>query len=211
MTPQALLDAGMDLLKLQQLLYRETDGYSLAEQGKNRTQNTGHENFVYGEVSPQAMWEMLHTIEAKPQEVFYDLGSGTGKGVLYAAILFEFAKCKGIEYLEELHAAAEASVPRYHEHVLPLLTGKKNHPEISFTCADLRTQDISDADIVFAHCTTWNDELMDGARQKLETLKSGSRVITISRGVESPELHYMGYIPVRMAWGNASAYFYQRV
>ncbi len=210
MTPQTLLDAGMDLLKLQQVLYGETDGYSLAEEGKSRIGDHG-ESFVYGEVTPQSVWEMLHTIEAKPNEVFYDLGSGTGKGVLYAAILFEFAKCKGIEYLEELHKAAEASVPRYRETILPLLTSKKNHPEISFTCADLRTQDISDADIVFSHCTCFSPELMEAMTQKLLRLKSGSRIITISRGVESPELHYMGFIPVRMAWGNASAYFYQRV
>jgi len=35
--------------------------------------------------------------------VFYDLGSGAGKGVLAASLLHPFDKCCGIELLESLH------------------------------------------------------------------------------------------------------------
>lgn len=35
--------------------------------------------------------------------VFYDLGSGAGKGVIAASLLHPFERCCGIELLDSLH------------------------------------------------------------------------------------------------------------
>ncbi len=209
MTPQALLDAGLDLPQLQDILYADVDGYGLSTKGRERIANFG-EDFTYGEVTPQVMWDMLHTANAQPGEVFYDLGSGTGKGVLFAGLLFDFVKCTGIEYLKELNDSAEMALARYQGYVLPLLPAHKSAPEMSFICGDMREQDISDADIVFTHCTCFSPTLMEGLRTKVDGLKSGARVITISRELGSPNYVYQGMLPVQMAWGSATAYMYQR-
>jgi hypothetical protein len=44
--------------------------------------------------------------------VFVDLGSGAGRAVCAAAILFDFSRCVGIELLEGLHAISEEAVRR---------------------------------------------------------------------------------------------------
>lgn len=38
-----------------------------------------------------------------PGGAFYDLGSGTGKAVLAAALLHDFDECKGIEIADSLY------------------------------------------------------------------------------------------------------------
>jgi hypothetical protein len=39
----------------------------------------------------------------EPGGIFYDLGSGAGKGVIAASLLHPFDRCTGIEFLESLH------------------------------------------------------------------------------------------------------------
>ena len=45
--------------------------------------------------------------------IFYDLGSGTGKGVIGAAILHNFDVCYGIEYLEGLYSLSLDALNAY--------------------------------------------------------------------------------------------------
>lgn len=204
-----LTDAGIDLQHLQDLLYGDVDGYGLSTKGRDRVQNHG-EDFTYGEVTPQVMWDMLTMAQAKPGEVFYDLGSGTGKGVLYAGLLFDFQKCTGIEYFAELNDAAKLAHSRYQGYVLPLLPPEKSGQELNFLEGDMRDHDISDADIVFTHCTCFSPDLMTVLTAKVDGLKSGARVITVSRELPSQQYTYQGMVPVQMAWGAATAYLYQR-
>lgn len=209
MTPQALLDAGLDLPQLLDILYGDVDGYGLSTKGRERIQNFG-EDFTYGEVTPQVMWDMLHQARAEPGEVFYDLGAGTGKAVLFAGLLFDFARCTGIEYLQELCDSATTALARYQGYILPILPPEKCVPQMRFICADMREQDIADGDVIFAHCTCFSPALMEGLRDRVSPLKSGSRVITVSRELGHPDYVYQGMLPVQMAWGSATAYFYRK-
>lgn len=46
--------------------------------------------------------------------VFCDLGSGIGKTLIAASLLFNFSSCHGIELLEALHRGAEWVLESYH-------------------------------------------------------------------------------------------------
>jgi hypothetical protein len=78
-------------------------------------------NLVYGEITFETLGVIFEKIRKvygrpfqgasgpdgvlqKPGGTFYDLGSGTGKGVIGAAILHNFDVCYGIEYLEGLYS-----------------------------------------------------------------------------------------------------------
>jgi hypothetical protein len=50
--------------------------------------------------------------------VFYDLGSGIGKTLIAASVLFNFSICRGIECLEALHRGAEWVLESYNAQVL---------------------------------------------------------------------------------------------
>jgi hypothetical protein len=49
--------------------------------------------------------------------VFYDLGSGIGKAMIAASLVYNFAACHGVETLEGLHRGAEWVLESYHAQV----------------------------------------------------------------------------------------------
>ncbi len=194
---------------LQTLLYDGIDGYALSSAGRERYASYS-ENFTYGEVTPEVTANMLSAANAQPGEVFYDLGAGTGKGVLYAAFMSDLGKCVGIELIDELHGAAQNALARYNAEVRPVLPAHKQDQDIRFICGDMLAHDFSDGDIVFMHCTCFSPDLMQQITRLCEGLKAGSRVITVSKGLESPHFQLVLTQPCQMAWGSATLYYYQR-
>jgi SAM-dependent methyltransferase len=200
------MDSSTSTATLLEQLFAGTEGYALSSQGRSRLGCDADPAFTYGEVSLDAMRQMLDSVEPQAGEVFYDLGSGTGKGVIYASLLYAFARATGIELLEELYNAADAIRMRYEE-------ARQQHgrnTQVDFRLGDIFTEDISDGNIVFSHCTCFDDILMNRLATKLETLKPGSRVITVTKNLTSPEFELLGSMPVTMAWGQATAWMHRR-
>lgn len=210
MTPATLAAVGIDSAALQSMLYGDIDGYSLSSRGRERA-GIHSENMTYGEVTPEVMASIMDAVHAKQGEAFYDLGAGTGKGVLYAAIMSDVAKAVGVELLPELHGASQLAHQRYKDLVLPKLPAEKKAQHVEFVCGDMLVVDFADADIVFTHCTCFSPVLMDGITAKFNQLKKGARVITVSKGISSPYYTATGSMTVQMAWGTATAYFYEKV
>ncbi len=210
MTPASLVQAGLDSAALQNMLFADIDGYSLSSRGRER--NTSHpDSMTYGETTPEVMDALMRAVDAKPGENFYDLGAGTGKGVLYAALTSDIGKAVGIELLDELHGASRLALDRYKAQVSPLLPAHKQSQHIDFMCGDMLKIDYSDADIVYTHCTCFAQPLMDGITDRFNQFKDGARIITISKGITSPCYEAMGSMTVDMAWGTATAYMYRKV
>ena len=68
----------------------------------------GMSNFTYGEVSYEHFLALLHFLAPAPNEIFYDLGCGSGKPVAIAALNFpQLAACKGVEFLPGLCQVAK--------------------------------------------------------------------------------------------------------
>ena len=70
---------------------------------------TRKQSFVYGEIEYASFEATLRKIrdELRPgQDVFYDLGSGAGRPVVAAAVLFPFRACRGVELLAGLSRLA---------------------------------------------------------------------------------------------------------
>lgn len=210
MTPAILAQAGLDTAALQSLLFGDIDGYSLSSRGRERA-GVHTENMTYGEVTPEVMELLMTAANAKAGENFYDLGAGTGKGVLYSSLMSDLGRCVGIELLPELHEASKLAHSRYNEHLLPKLPASKQAQKVEMLCGDMLEIDFSDADIIFTHCTCFSAPLMDAITEKFNKLKKGARVITVSKGLTSP--HYVATVThtVQMAWGTATAYLYEKI
>ncbi len=195
---------------LLEALYSDVQGYALSAAGRSRIARESDPAFTYGEITPESIEFMLQQVQAKPGEVFYDLGSGTGKAVIFASFLGSFSKAVGIEFVDELCASAQKTLERYNAEVKPLLPLEKQMQTIEFRNADMFSQDISDADVIFTHCTCFDDDMMNRISKMCEGLKSGARVITVTKGLTSPEFISLGTFPFRLAWGDATLCFYQR-
>src|SRR5688572_30636458 len=102
-----------ELNAIQDRIFSDIQGYTLSSVGRMKLQRDADPAFTYGEVTPESVQMMLETVQPQPGEVFYDLGSGTGKAVIFAAILADFARCTGIELVEDLWQAANTARERY--------------------------------------------------------------------------------------------------
>ena len=133
--------------------YAAVDGYALAREEKAAQRAAGvfRDGIQYGEVSAASFARCLEWVTPVAGEVFYDLGSGTGKAVLTAAALHPLAAAYGIEIQPRLHEAALAA-RRAFEAIegASLRAGR-----VTLQCGDAFAEDAAwpeTADLVF--CTT---------------------------------------------------------
>jgi SAM-dependent methyltransferase len=199
-----------DLRTLEEQLFADVSGYNLASAGRIRLGVDGNSIFTYGEVSPEAIQVIIEKTEARPGEVFCDLGSGTGKAVILAAAMHPFAKSVGIDLLYELTEAANQVASRYHEQVRPQLGDSWANQEVEFLTGDIFATDWRQSDVVFSHCTCFDEDLMQRLTNSCLHLKPGSRVVTVTKGLRSDEFELYHSQPQRMGWGDATMFFYRR-
>lgn len=69
-------------------------------------------NLQYGEVTYEGMEALYSAIDLGPKDVFYDLGSGVAKLVLYVALRGQVASSVGVEVGHRRHALAEKACER---------------------------------------------------------------------------------------------------
>jgi hypothetical protein len=118
-------------------------------------------NLVYGEVNFQSLAVvMCKHLDMKGRKVFYDVGSGSGRGVFCAALIHDFTKACGIEIVPTLSEAAQQQLVHYTANVLPRLESefKSNawtrvEQSLSFVTDDFMNIDWTDADIIWANST----------------------------------------------------------
>jgi trans-aconitate methyltransferase len=99
-------------------IYEKVDGHQLSlTDRKYETAQSPHlraqddHNVTYFETEYAALVQLLHQAGAANGQVFYDLGCGTGKALLSAALSgIRFVKCVGVEVLPTLANAAQDRV-----------------------------------------------------------------------------------------------------
>jgi len=193
-----------NLIRIEQLiaeLYHWFDGYDCSETEQIKLDNevegkswigrfmTGHEASVYGEVLPDGIQTLLDVIDTefpfKREDVFVDLGSGTGKVVIHAALATPCKKVVGIELSETRHkhglqALKEAqsianseqrSTPE--EDVISLqdrelcqefaqkIIDATTSGRLQLEQGDIMKPTYNDATHLYAASTTWPDTLLD--------------------------------------------------
>ena len=180
---------------------------SLAEaERRGLSDNSDVLDLTYGDISLDAMRQSIAAAAPPAGGIFYDLGSGSGRGVISAALCGSLSKCVGVEVLQDLHTLATTQVDRYHALRAHIVSGDSkpaclewlDHLQtpscvgelsltamastIELTCADLFEIDVSSAHVVFCCCVTWDLAIMQRLATKLATeLTEGSRVITVGR------------------------------
>lgn len=199
----------MTAAQVHDLLFGSVQGYSLSANGRAKVGREADPILTYGEVTPESVEYMMQVTNPQPGEVFYDLGCGTGKAVIFAAYFAPLARSTGIELIEDLYQSANDSASRYHSEVKPLFPEKQNQ-QVNFVNASMFDHDTSDGDIFFTHCTCFDDAMMDQISKKLEACKPGTRVVTVTKGLTSPEFDLLHSTPFRLGWGEATLCFYRR-
>lgn len=193
-----------------QSLYSGIDGYTISSRARKQI-SYATKAHTYGEVTPEGFSKMLTDVSYKPGGIFYDLGSGTGKGVVLASMFGNFSKMKGIEILKELYDTSQSILKMHEEIVRPILPEKKKNQSLNFVNTDFLEFDFSDADFVFSHSTCFYDELMVALERRCITLKKGTKVLLVTKSFQSPYFKLLKSDEYPMTWGNDTVNFYEKV
>ena len=165
------------------------------QHAKRSKEELAEDTYLYGEIHPSSTAAMLRCLGLKPGARYYDLGSGTGKTVLVAALLGMNAT--GVEVVERRSLAAQEAAMR-----LKRLEGRGVAKDIispSFVHGSLLDVDFSDADIIFANSVLFPEELMEGFSRLAEASRPGSWVVSYWN-LMGPCFRSMGQFSGSVTW-----------
>ena len=131
---------------------------------------------TYGEFPLASLHAVLQRLKLGPEDVFLDLGAGSGRLVLGTALLFPHLKaCYGVEVVPELHTMAvearkKAEMMEDRPEMSPCHFVQGNVETGEYTQEEEKEEEgkegaknspLSEATVIFMYCTTWrsNDGL----------------------------------------------------
>jgi len=119
---------------------------------------------------------------------FVDVGSGSGRVSVAAALLVEVDTVLGVEVDEDWHAVASAARERLLAHAD---AGFIRARELMFVCADAVAAAaetwVEAADVAYICCTCFGPPLLAALAEVVERLREGAVVITISHKLPARE------------------------
>lgn len=179
---------------------------------ERRDKNIEDSTYTYGEVTFYSFVRMLEKADPKPGEIFCDLGSGAGKPVIIAGLVFDFAKAYGIEKLDNLYDLSLNILDKLHN--LPERLEKLPHKSlnIEFIQDDILYYDWSDADIVYVSGTCFRSDMINALIAKFLKLKVGARLILGSMDLDEVGGFKLNYSNLHlMSWGLNTIKVYERI
>ena len=191
---------------------------------EKKIRNLNDLSFTYGEVTFKTLSYILeylyNNFTINFNGIFYDLGSGIGKGIFSAALIFPFKKYIGIEYLNCLYFYSNTIKSIFENNFL--LIKKENKifeekfnnfiPEIIFKNDDFLNENLSQASFIFINNTCFSKKLMKNLSNKIiNETKSGCIIITITyelEDVEKDNFEIVNTLRRYMSWGIANFFIY---
>jgi precorrin-6B methylase 2 len=191
-------------------IYQPIDGMRISLSERDRL-HIVDSTYTYGEINPDTFVEMLAVVQPQPGEVFYDLGAGAGKAVICAAMANDWGKCCGVEILPGLVKASQQALIEFEKSptVQKLFPNRKFN--IQFLQEDVLKVDLTDADVIFLHATTFGQPMWDNLKARLLDLKAGSRVIVNTKQLDNDSFEKIDEHSRLMGWGDSMAFTYKKV
>lgn len=153
---------------------------------------------TYGETSWFGIASSLKAVDAKAEDVFYDLGCGTGRNVFFAHGVYGM-QAVGIDLIAAFIENAKA-VAQSHQ-----------LQKVSFLHKNIFDVDISPATIVYVTANCLDQEWMGRLILLLRDLRPGAWVISTARPIPSPDLKLLFTQKQFFSWGLDTVYMHRRL
>jgi len=152
--------------------------------------------YTYGELEMDALHLLLNIVKStygplfQGKGLFLDLGSGTGKACIAAALLHPFERVVGIEALDCLDAFAQTALTKYGETEVPPFAEDVPKPDVKLIKADFVSPEFDDTlepllvaepSVCLAMATCYGPEQMAALGKVAEKLPDDSYFITTSQ------------------------------
>lgn len=160
--------------------------------------------FIYGEIDFLSFYTILERTSPSTKDVFYDLGSGSGKAVLSTMLFFNVNKSIGIELLpplyEQSNTLLKKAIQRFQQHddekeYLPQIE------RIQFINDSFLHYDFGNADIIYVAATCLNEPTWNELISKMAGLKPGSRIIVTTKTIHHKQFESIYQGIELMSWG----------
>jgi hypothetical protein len=157
---------------------------------------------TYGEILPAAARRLLRWLALGPDDVFADLGSGSGRLVFQAACETRARLAVGVELSADRHRAAEAGLRLLSAACTPQ-DADTLAARVELRCEDLRATDLSELTVVYVAATSFPAELWSATCRRLAEGAPRLRRIVATRPLPSPfDRHFpsVGELELDMTW-----------
>lgn len=184
-------------------LYSNTTGFKLADNDKLHSANNTEDVFsTYGEITPSAVSEMIASINVNNDDVFYDLGSGTGKVPVQFYLETPVKKAVGVE-LGTHRYTVSMNVKNFID-----TNFYSKYKTLEFINENMKEVDLSDATIVYMCSTCFSDKLLMDMYDKLKYNTNLKYIISLK---EIPGLKSTFKKKLPMTWNpqGSDTHFYE--
>lgn len=185
-------------------LYRDVDGFDIPRV-EEKAVYSSRGSPVYGEMMPAATGHMIDYLGLGERDVFYDLGSGSGKVVLHAAMSAPLRKSVGIEL----------SLTRVNQARAVLKEARRRGLVRARACVfrhqDLLEADLGDATVIYTCSTAFSLRFMNLIARKVERLGRALRFVTLQELEERRRFELVDVLRLDMSWKRKSAVYVYRV
>lgn len=180
-----------------QTIYLFNNPFSIS---KRFLMNRGDEDvYAYGETPLTTLEKIVKECRVKQNETVFELGSGRGRTCFWLNLYYG-CKVVGIEQVPDFVERAELIVKKL---------GLKN---IEFREEDMLECDFTGANTVYLYGTCLEDTFIPKLAEKLSTLPSGTKIITVSYPLteysDSHKFEIMKRFPAKFTWGVGDVYLH---
>jgi predicted RNA methylase len=155
---------------------------------------------TYGEILPESIGKILKKIKIKDSDIFYDLGSGTGR-VCFQIYLEKNIKCIGIEYVKN----------RYDLSVIS--NNKLENSKITFINDDFFNINWRNATIIYICNTCHPMDLMNKIVNKITEECKDLRYLILCKNLETIPNNFrlIKEFNVKSSWSDYSRIFIYKI
>ena len=165
-----------------------------------------NKEFIYGEIDFLSFYTILKRATPSTTDIFYDLGSGSGKTVISAMLYFNLKKAIGIELLPPLYKQSKTQLQKATQEYED---DKACLKRIELINDNFLNADFQDADIIYVAATCFSDITWHQLIEKMARLKPGSRIIVTTRTIEHEQIKCIYKGIDLMSWGLCPVHIYQ--
>lgn len=183
-------------------IYEGVSGFNIAQQEVELITAQGGAH-TYGEIAYDSMRALITRLNIQPNDVFYDLGSGSGKFVAYMHLATKIGNSKGVELSETRYKQSIDALERMKEQGMI-----DENRQISFLQGNMLEADLSDATVIFMCATCFSEDLMQKLADKFLNLTPGLRIITLKALPEHPRMKLFKKDHFPTSWSDGSPFHY---
>lgn len=185
-------------------LYKNIHGYSLDSNDSYYLNNSKNNDLIptYGEILPNAVTKLINNLEISKNDVFVDLGCGTGKVVLQFYLQTLVHHALGIEFSSTRHKQAIG--------VFEKIKIKENK-KIECLKGNFLNFDLSKGTIFYSASTCFNDNTMKKIWNKLMQNKRLNSIIVLKdfpKNVDYSRVKFTKELNVGCSWAISQAKIY---